>query len=502
MSTSPENSFFGTSSSSGHRAGSIVSAKLKTVSNTNLLAVSDTASVNSEPDHQQTHHQQQQQELEMRKRSAGSLSGGNENRAAENGEVEKGEKDSDEDDDDDEDDETTNYNINKNTNTINNNWVGNSLNNDNNENGNSDTNNSSSNSPNGETTAAVNPRPAQSGDPTMKSVYKAADYIVAVHRQLCRQDSYFLQYHKTRPMLFGVPLLVPCYEGCRTNKDLYCAVWIQVARFLSPLPPTPPDQANHATDCDDSLGYEFPFTLKAVAEGGRVCAFCAWSKFCRGCEIPCNDEPLLQGILTEGAGGDEGATNMSAVSSPILSRSGTGDGPSDHRRAGGGLTKNGQSDVNLVERMASGGVQQPTRTENHRRTQSEQVLQQQRQKGGGAMGSNSGGSGGVGMMGGGSGGKSNLSAINIAIDWDPTALYLRYQSTREKMWNEHASVALCRKQQTEPVDLDHCLRAFTSEERLEESYHCSKCNALKPATKKLQIWKLPPILVSLFWAYI
>lgn len=27
----------------------------------------------------------------------------------------------------------------------------------------------------------------------------------------------------------------------------------------------------------------------------------------------------------------------------------------------------------------------------------------------------------------------NPSAIHIAIDWDPTALHLRYQSTREKV---------------------------------------------------------------------
>lgn len=49
---------------------------------------------------------------------------------------------------------------------------------------------------------------------------------------------------------------------------------------------------------DDSLGYEFPFILRAVSEGGRICALCPWSKFCRGCEIPCNDCPLLQGMLT------------------------------------------------------------------------------------------------------------------------------------------------------------------------------------------------------------
>lgn len=72
-------------------------------------------------------------------------------------------------------------------------------------------------------------------------------YLIAVHRKLSRQDTYFLSYHKTRPSLFGVPLLIPCYEG-GSNKDLYCAVWMQVARLLSPLPSTPPDQLNHATD--------------------------------------------------------------------------------------------------------------------------------------------------------------------------------------------------------------------------------------------------------------
>lgn len=64
-----------------------------------------------------------------------------------------------------------------------------------------------------------------------------------------------------------------------------------------------------------------------------------------------------------------------------------------------------------------------------------------------------------------------------------------------QVWTEHESVALCRKQQTEPVDLDHCLRAFTSEEKLEQCYHCAHCKSKQPATKKLQIWKLPPILI-------
>ncbi|XP_058455432.1 ubiquitin carboxyl-terminal hydrolase 32 isoform X2 [Malaya genurostris] len=261
------------------------------------------------------------------------------------------------------------------------------------------------------------------------------NYLIAVHRKLSRQDTYFLSHHKSRPGLFGVPLLIPCYDGV-TNKELYCSVWLQVARLLSPLPPTPPDQSNHATDCDDSLGYDFPFTLRAVANGGRICALCPWSRFCRGCEIPCNDEPLLQGL-------NYSAALYSNSSTPNLSsREHT---PTFRRKTYG--SSSGSS--------LDGNQSSPT--------PSLRCL--------------------------------NSSHNQIAIDWDPTALHLRYQSTRERLWTEHESVSICRKQQTEPVDLDHCLRAFTSEEKLEQWYHCSHCKQKKPATKKLQIWKLPPILI-------
>ncbi|KAF1589965.1 UNVERIFIED_CONTAM: Ubiquitin carboxyl-terminal hydrolase 32, partial [Eudyptes pachyrhynchus] len=42
-----------------------------------------------------------------------------------------------------------------------------------------------------------------------------------------------------------------------------------------------------------------------------------------------------------------------------------------------------------------------------------------------------------------------------------------------------------------------CLRAFTSEEELGENemYYCSKCKTHCLATKKLDLWRLPPILI-------
>lgn len=81
---------------------------------------------------------------------------------------------------------------------------------------------------------------------TQQYTARVGKYLMAVHRKITRQDSYFLSHHKTRPSIFGVPLIIPNVDG-GTNKDLYCAVWLQVSRLLSPLPAAT-EQANHAAD--------------------------------------------------------------------------------------------------------------------------------------------------------------------------------------------------------------------------------------------------------------
>lgn len=62
-----------------------------------------------------------------------------------------------------------------------------------------------------------------------------------------RQDVYFLSSQKTRPTLFGLPLVLPCHEGT-SRQDLYRLVWTQVARLVSPLPPSEATVPNHAQD--------------------------------------------------------------------------------------------------------------------------------------------------------------------------------------------------------------------------------------------------------------
>lgn len=225
---------------------------------------------------------------------------------------------------------------------------------------------------------------------TAAVVTKLPPYLVAVHRKTLRQETYFLHQQRSKPSLFGMPMLLACNQSTTTGQDLYEDAWTQVARLLSPAPPLSETGKllNHATDCDDSLGYEFPFSLKAVLPGGQICALCHWTNFCRGCAIPCCPDTKL--------------ADLSAAP---------------------------------------------------------------------------------------------LEQLQIAIDWDPTALHLRYQSGREKEFLLDESLFEARRLHTEPIDLDHCLRAFTQEERLEAKYHCGGCKSKQPATKKLQIWRLPPILI-------
>lgn len=73
-------------------------------------------------------------------------------------------------------------------------------------------------------------------------------FVVAYHRKMERQESYLLSAQKTRPALFGLPVIVTCGSEV-TGADLYRAVWTQVARLVSPLPPvSEAGLANHAQD--------------------------------------------------------------------------------------------------------------------------------------------------------------------------------------------------------------------------------------------------------------
>ena len=121
---------------------------------------------------------------------------------------------------------------------------------------------------------SVSPEPELSDD--NDEAGPQSGFVVAVHRKILRMDVYFLSSQKSRPSLFGTPLLLPFYETT-SQQDLYASVWTQIARLVSPLPPSEASSpSNHALDCDDSLGYEYPFVLKRVKKDGYTCSICPW----------------------------------------------------------------------------------------------------------------------------------------------------------------------------------------------------------------------------------
>ncbi|CAH1641332.1 unnamed protein product [Spodoptera littoralis] len=210
-------------------------------------------------------------------------------------------------------------------------------------------------------------------------------YLVAVHRKQTRSDAYFLPWQRSRASVFGVPLVVGV-RGAGTGRGLYARVWRQVARLLSARP-RGADGHNHATDCDDSLGYEFPFRVRLLRRGAAWCARCAWPRLCRGCALPSDDTPLTHS-------GKRRHSKRPSVTPTTID----GDVPNT----------NSPVAKNKLNRHAA------TRLSADMSGECE--------------------SGEVGAR--------ELSALLagarrgdlvLAIDWDPTALHLRYQSTREKV---------------------------------------------------------------------
>lgn len=82
----------------------------------------------------------------------------------------------------------------------------------------------------------------------------------------------------------------------------------------------------------------------------------------------------------------------------------------------------------------------------------------------------------------------------IAIDWDLSVFQNREMMDKMKHVENHDSVARNEAIDKGPVPLKHCLDAFTSEEKISEGF-CSSCKQHQEMTKKLEIWRLPPVMV-------
>ncbi|KAG6617426.1 Ubiquitin-specific protease [Phytophthora cinnamomi] len=82
----------------------------------------------------------------------------------------------------------------------------------------------------------------------------------------------------------------------------------------------------------------------------------------------------------------------------------------------------------------------------------------------------------------------------VAIDWDIRTLKEEYDPIQASKMDFDASVQQHQRQDNQPLNLAHCMAMFTAKETIPEAY-CGHCKTLRPATKKMDLWRLPPLLV-------
>ena len=88
------------------------------------------------------------------------------------------------------------------------------------------------------------------------------------------------------------------------------------------------------------------------------------------------------------------------------------------------------------------------------------------------------------------------SDYTLSMDWDLNCLSF-YNVSFSKQFIPHKSIAENENIMNQPFTIEECLKLFTQEEKLndEEAWYCPKCQQFRPAIKKLDIWKLPYILI-------
>eukprot|EP01102_Stenamoeba_stenopodia_P015465 TRINITY_DN5275_c0_g2_i2.p1 TRINITY_DN5275_c0_g2~~TRINITY_DN5275_c0_g2_i2.p1 ORF type:complete len:407 (+),score=100.16 TRINITY_DN5275_c0_g2_i2:2-1222(+) len=83
---------------------------------------------------------------------------------------------------------------------------------------------------------------------------------------------------------------------------------------------------------------------------------------------------------------------------------------------------------------------------------------------------------------------------SLIIEWDHRYYDSVYDKQAAETYKIHSSN---KKPQDESLTLTSCLEQFLTQERLgaDDQWYCPKCKEFKQATKKMDLWKLPEILV-------
>uniref|UniRef100_A0A4W3HGW8 Ubiquitin carboxyl-terminal hydrolase n=1 Tax=Callorhinchus milii TaxID=7868 RepID=A0A4W3HGW8_CALMI len=91
---------------------------------------------------------------------------------------------------------------------------------------------------------------------------------------------------------------------------------------------------------------------------------------------------------------------------------------------------------------------------------------------------------------------SSLERTYLALDWDPEVKKRCFDENAAEDFEKHESMEY-RPQKKMFVKLKDSIELFTTKEKLgaEDPWYCPNCKQHQQATKKLDLWSLPPVLV-------
>ncbi|MGH0161487.1 UNVERIFIED_CONTAM: hypothetical protein FKN15_041043 [Acipenser sinensis] len=84
----------------------------------------------------------------------------------------------------------------------------------------------------------------------------------------------------------------------------------------------------------------------------------------------------------------------------------------------------------------------------------------------------------------------------LSLDWEPGLKKRYYDDNAAEDFEKHGSMEY-KPQKKVSVKLKDCIELFTTKEKLgiEDPWYCPNCKQHQQATKKLDLWSLPPVLV-------
>ena len=87
--------------------------------------------------------------------------------------------------------------------------------------------------------------------------------------------------------------------------------------------------------------------------------------------------------------------------------------------------------------------------------------------------------------------------MHLAIDWSADVLACFFDDGQWSRIVSDPSLARCREESLSPTNLTQCMRDFTKEETIagDDLPYCSKCKDFHEATKQIELWRLPPVLI-------